>query len=170
MEKAIETDWRCQSTTWKFLQKVVIAVYWQKKDEKTEKSFSLLNFWCARSPIQTHMKNTHTIKHHVYKNICGQIESMTVSNHAHHIIHSPLSLMLSLCFAQALVGNRCKLILAFVSIWNQHLQQKPQQKQHSFDLTMFYSNMYIWNGFNRSKQIKSLRNIYIDTEWMNPFL
>lgn len=36
MEKAIETDWRCQSTTWKFLQKVGIAVIGKRRMREEE--------------------------------------------------------------------------------------------------------------------------------------
>lgn len=36
MEKAIETDWRCQSTTWKFLQKVGNAVIGKRRMREEE--------------------------------------------------------------------------------------------------------------------------------------
>lgn len=111
MEKAIETDWRCQSTTWKFLQKVVIAVYWQmegceRKEKKLEKSFSLLNFWCARSHIYIQMTNTPTHTHTHTDTFtttitADKIESMTVSKHAHHtkyqILHHHLEAYFVFC-------------------------------------------------------------------------
>lgn len=84
MEKAIETDWRCQSTTWIFLQKVVIA---NKKIERREQQretgkrkiiFAIEHLMCAQPHTskqpQHQYTNTQTntfAQESHYKNICG---------------------------------------------------------------------------------------------------
>lgn len=50
MEKAIETDWRCQSTTWKFLQKVVVAVIGKSRMKNGKKIVVAIEILvCAQS-------------------------------------------------------------------------------------------------------------------------
>lgn len=128
MEKAIETDWRCQSTTWKFLQMVGIAVIGKRRMREEEEVegkkigkiiFAIELLVCAQ-PTNTVTHQVTTLKHfkphHIH--VCGQIEFYDCfETCAPNIYHFSLfTSMLPLCFARTFQCNCCKLE-SFFCLW-----------------------------------------------------